>query len=460
MAQDPEDKRFKATTPGKRFLKLAGMSATIARNVASHKVKGLFRDDDAQAQSQEQLYADIGRQIAQTLGEMKGAVMKVGQVASQIKDMLPAEVSSALEVLQKESPPMPYPLIRQQLIKALGDTPEALFAEFEEVPFAAASIGQVHRARTHEGQECVVKIQYPGVRESCDSDLRHLKRALKLAGLLKVNPEAVDRLFEEIRRMLYEELDYQHEAENIKLFNEYYRDHPYVLMPELIESVSAETVLTLTYVPGDSLQQVKAPAYSQDTINLIGYRLFEAFGRQIYEFRAVHSDPHPGNFAFRPDGKIVIYDFGAVKQLSAETIVQLRQLVADAIAGRVEEIDQHLLAIGVRQPEGKQPDPEFYQEWLNVVMGPFRDYQPFDFGRSDLHRKVMERIKRDAIKYLGSFQLSPETMYVDRVISGHYWTMVELGVVASFRPLVDEIVLQQPADPAASPTADSSPDPR
>lgn len=445
MAKDKEDKRFKATTPGKRFLKLAGMSASIAKNVASHKVKGLFRDDETHAQSQEQLYSDIGKQIAQTLGEMKGAVMKVGQIASQVKDMLPDEVASALEVLQKESPPMPYAMIRRQLIKALGDTPENLFAHFDETPFAAASIGQVHRALTKDGEECVVKIQYPGVKESCDSDLKHLKRALKLAGLVKVNPEVIDDTFEEIRRMLYEELDYIHEAENIKLFREYYQDHPYIIMPDLIESLSAETVLTLTYVPGDSLQQVKQPEYSQDTINLIGYRIFETFGRQIYDLHAVHSDPHPGNFAFRPDGSIILYDFGAVKRIPEATIDKLRKLVSDAIAGKVDTLDQHLLAIGVRQEGGKQPDAEFYREWMDIIMAPFKDYDPFDFSESNLHRRVMGKLKRDGLKYIGSFQPSPETMHVDRVISGHYWTMVDLGVKVSFRPLVDEIVLQKVA---------------
>jgi len=445
VAKDKEDKRFKATTPGKRFLKLAGMSASIAKNVASHKVKGLFRDEQTHAQSQEQLYTDIGKQIAQTLGEMKGAVMKVGQIASQVKDMLPEEVASALEVLQKESPPMPYPMIRRQLIKALGDTPENLFAHFDETPFAAASIGQVHRALTKEGEECVVKIQYPGVKESCDSDLKHLKRALKLAGLVKVNPEVIDQTFEEIRRMLYEELDYIHEAENIKLFRDYYQDHPYIIMPELIESLSSETVLTLSYVPGDSLQQVKQPQYSQDTINLIGYRIFETFGKQIYDLHAVHSDPHPGNFAFRPDGSIVLYDFGAVKRIPKETIEKLRGLVADAIEGKVDTLDTHLLAIGVRQEGGKKPDPEFYGEWLDIFMAPFRSYDPFDFSASNLHKRVLGKVKRDGLKYIGSFQPSPETMHVDRVISGHYWTMVDLGVNVSFRPLVDQIVLRKAA---------------
>lgn len=443
--QDKNDKRFKATTPGKRFLKLAGMSASIVKNVTSHKVKGLFADEQSRQKSQEKLYTDIGQQIAQTLGEMKGAVMKVGQIASQVKDMLPKEVASALEVLQKESPPMPYPMIRRQLIKALGDTPESLFARFDETPFAAASIGQVHRARTKEGVECVVKIQYPGVKESCDSDLKHLKRLLKLAGLVKVSAEVMDQTFEEIRRMLYEELDYKHEADNLKLFGEYYQGHPYVLVPEIIESLSAETVLTLTLVEGDRLQDVKPPRYTQDTINLIGYRIFETFGKQIYELHAVHSDPHPGNFAFRPDGTIIIYDFGAVKKIPEQTIAKLRSLVRDALAGKIDAIDQHMLDIGVRQPGGEAPSPEYYHEWMDIVMKPFQSYDVFDFGLTNMHRRALGKVKRDGLKYMGSFQPSPETLAVNRVVTGHYWTMVDLGVKASFRPLIDEIVLQKSA---------------
>lgn len=445
MSEEKTDKRFKATTPGKRFLKLAGMSASIVKNVTTNKVMGLFADEESRQKSQEKLYADIGQQIAQTLGEMKGAVMKVGQIASQVKDMLPKEVASALEVLQKESPPMPYATIRRQLIKALGDTPENLFAHFEETPFAAASIGQVHRARTKDGVECVVKIQYPGVKESCDSDLKHLKRLLKLAGLVKVSSEVMDQVFDEIRTMLYEELDYKHEADNLKLFAEYYRDHPYVVMPQLIEALSAETVLTLTLVEGDRLQDVKPPRYSQETINLIGYRIFEIFGRQIYDLGAVHSDPHPGNFAFRPDGTIILYDFGAVKKIPEATIAKLRRLVADAIEGRVDKIDHHMIAIGVRQPGAAAPEPDFYEEWLDIVMTPFRSNTPYDFAATNLHRRALGKVKRDGLKYVGTFQPSPETLVVNRVVTGHYWTMVELGVKASFRPLVEEIVLRKQA---------------
>ena len=340
---------------------------------------------------------------------------------------------------------MPFDMIRRQLIKALGDTPENLFQSFEQTPFAAASIGQVHKAVTKAGQECVVKIQYPGVKESCDSDLKHLKRALKLAGLVKVSPEVIDKTFEEIRRMLYEELDYEHEAENIKLFTEYYKDHPYIIMPELLEELSAETVLTLSYVPGDNLQQVKQPRYSQETINQIGYRIFEAFGEQIYDLRAVHSDPHPGNFAFKPDGSIIIYDFGAVKRLDSGVIEHMRNLVIAALERKLDNLDEELLKMGVRTDNGKPFDIEHYREWLDIFLAPFASYEPYDFSDSQLHKQMMVKVKKDGMKYIGAFQPSPETMHVNRVISGHYWTMVELGVNISFRPLIDKIVLQKAA---------------
>ncbi|CBL46353.1 Conserved hypothetical protein [gamma proteobacterium HdN1] len=420
------------------------MSASITRNIATQKVKGLFVDEEARQKSQEQLYADIGKQIAETLGEMKGAVMKVGQIASQVKDILPEEVSQALEVLQKASPPMPYTVIRKQFIKALGEPPETLFAEFSDTPFAAASIGQVHRARTHDGQDVVVKIQYPGVKESCDSDLRHLKRLLKLAGLVKVSKEAIDATFNEIRQTLHEELDYEHEAQNLLFFAEHYRNHPKVIVPGLVKELSAETILTLTYVAGDSLAEVKAPRYSQDTINQIGYLIFETFGRQIYDLHAVHSDPHPGNFAFRPDGTLIIFDFGAVKRIQPETTDKLRALIRDVLEGRIDTIDDHMRKIGARTQDAAPIPASYYKEWLDIVMVPFQDYQPFDFGRSTIHKRAAKKAQTDALKVIGQFQPVAETMYIDRVLTGHYWTLMDLGVQAAFRPLVEQIVLNKP----------------
>lgn len=439
------EKRFKATTPGKRFFKLAGMSASIAKNYAGNRVKGMFADEDAKKQSQEAMYADIGVRIAETLGEMKGAVMKVGQIVSQVKDLLPPEVAKALETLQKESPPMPYGMIRRQLIRSLGDEPESLFATFEHEPFAAASIGQVHRATTKDGVECIVKIQYPGVKDSCDSDLKQIKRLFKMAGLVKVSKEVVDKTFEEIRDMLYEELDYNHEAENLRFFSEHYRNHPYIIVPDLIEALSSETVLTLTYVEGDGLNDIKGPRYDQETRNTLAYRLFDTMGRQIYDLQRVHCDPHPGNFAFRPDGSLIIYDFGAVKKVSDDTVRIHKNLVSDALEGKVDTLEEHLVDMGVRQAEGPDVPLSYYQEWFDIIMEPFLDDNIYDFSQSRIHTRAAKKLRRDAFKYLGAFQPAPDTMHVDRVLSGHYWTLIDLGAQISLRGLIKEIVLEQNA---------------
>jgi len=435
-----KEKRFKATTPGKRFLKLAGMSASIAKKIAGNKVKSLFADEEAKKQSKDEMYADMGARIAETLGEMKGAVMKVGQMASQVKDLLPTEVATALESLQKESPPMPYSMIRRQLVRSLGEDPEKLFESFDQEPFAAASIGQVHRATTKEGVDCIVKIQYPGVKESCNSDLKQIKRLFKLAGLVKVSKEVVDKTFEEIRVMLYEELDYNHEAENLRFFNEHYKDHPYVIVPELIEELSSETILTLTYVQGDSLSSIKDnPNYSQEIRNTLGHRLFEAMARQIYELQRVHCDPHPGNFAFRPDGSIIMYDFGAVKEVSDNTVRIHKNLFQDVINGNIESVEGHLRDMGVLKEDAPEVPLSYYQEWMDIITEPYNNPQ-FDFSTSRVHRRMAKKVRNDGFKYVGAFQPSPETMHVDRVLAGHYWTLIDLGATIGMRQLVDDVL--------------------
>ncbi|OUS30689.1 ABC transporter [Gammaproteobacteria bacterium 45_16_T64] len=422
------------------------MSASIAKNYAGNKVKGMFADEEVKKENQEAMYADMGIRIAETLGEMKGAVMKVGQIVSQVKDLMPPEVAKALETLQKESPPMPYAMIRRQLIRSLGDEPEALFAHFEQEPFAAASIGQVHKAITKDGVNCIVKIQYPGVKESCDSDLKQIKRLFKMAGLVKLSKEIVDKTFDEIRDMLYEELDYNHEAENLKFFGEHYKNHPYIIVPEYIEELSSETVLTLSYVEGDSLQNVKSPKYDQDMRNTLAYRLFDTMGRQIYELQRVHCDPHPGNFAFRPDGSIIIYDFGAVKEVSDKTIRIHKSLITDALEGKTNTLEKHLVDMGVRQSDGPDVPDSYFEEWLSIIMEPFNNDDPFDFSQSRVHTRVAKKLKKDAFKYLGAFQPSPETMHVDRVLSGHYWTLIDLEANISLRGLIKEILFEgQPA---------------
>ena len=438
MARDKPS--FRTTTQTGRLLRLTGMTTSIASRVATHSVKRLFQSEEAQSRDREKLMRHIGREVASTLGEMKGAVMKVGQIASQMQDLLPDEIAEALSVLQKASAPMPFSVIRRQVRRELGEDPETLFAHFDEKPFAAASIGQVHRATTHEGLDVVVKVQYPAVKESIDSDMRHLRRILRLGGLLKVEEATLDAIFSEIRNQLEEELDYRQEADNLRRFRAFHADQQWLIIPEVVEALSSDKVLTLTYEPGDDMDAVRSsPVYDQTLRNRLGERIFNAIARQIFVLREVHCDPHPGNFAYRPDGSIVIYDFGAIKRIPKEDLDALRRLTLAGYAEDYSALEGVLEELGIRKPRGPEVSAEFYAGWAQLLLPPFGD-QPFDFAGSRLHLKLAKKTRETSWKYLESFQPSARTLLVDRVLGGHYWTLVNLGVVASFRPQLEAIM--------------------
>lgn len=433
---DESGKRWRGTTPTSRLLKLTGMTTSIASRVAGHQVKKLFQSDEAIARDREKLMRDVGRQVAETLGEMKGAVMKVGQIASQMQDLLPEEIASALTVLQKASAPMPFSIIRRQLRQELGADPETLFQSFDQTPFAAASIGQVHKAVTRDGREVVVKVQYPAVKASIDSDMRHLRRILRLGALFKVNEVTLDAIFAEIRNQLEEELDYQQEADNLVRFRTFHQDDPWLIIPEVIRELSTDKVLTLAYEPGDDLDKVTDdPRYSQDIRNLLGTRLFEALGRQMFVLGEVHCDPHPGNFAFRADGHIIMYDFGATKRIPREDLDAMRELMTAAYTRDYPALDRALLKLDVRKPGSPTVEDDFYARWVELLLPPLAE-PPFDFTRSRLHIDLVKETRKTPWRYLESFQPSPRTLLVNRVFGGHYWTMVKLGVHTSFRDQV------------------------
>lgn len=421
------------TTRTGRFIKLAGMTASVAGRYAADKVIGTFASDEKNAERLSRSYNKMADDIADTLGELKGAVMKVGQIASQTQDFLPAEFSKALQKLQKEAPPIDYEIIAEQIKSELGSRPEDLFASFSTTPYAAASIGQVHEAVTHDGQTVIVKVQYPGVDESCDSDLKHLRTTLKLGGLLKIPKESVNALFAEIRERIHEELDYENEAHNILAFRKFHRNDHWVKIPSVLTHLSSRRVLTLERVDGDHIEEVSADKYSQETINLIGHRIFTMMADQLFKFQCIHGDPHAGNFAFRPDGSIVMYDFGCVKYLKPEIVDAYR---AALIAGIDEDyctLDQRLIDLGVRVEAKPAIDEDYYAMWRDIFIKPFSSTgEPYDYAEANLH-KLVARNASSVFKYLDSFKPPVDSIFIDRMIAGHYWMMKRMGVQAAFR---------------------------
>ena len=327
---------------------------------------------------------------------------------------------------------MPFEVILDQVESELGKPVGELFEYLQETPYASASIGQVHRARLHDGTDVIVKVQYPGVDESCDSDLKQLRLALKLGGLLKMPKETVDQLFGEIRLRLKEELDYENEARNLKLFHDFHKDQPWVLIPEVIDSHSTRRVLTLELVEGDHVSKVTPERYSQQTLNEIGHRIFTIMADQLFRFQCIHGDPHAGNFAYRPDGTIIMYDFGCVKKLKPEIVEAYRKALIAALDEDYQALDEYLIDLGARVDNQPAVDEAYYAMWRDILIIPFLNDEPYDFAEADIHKHVAAKTST-VFKYLDYFKPPVESIFIDRMIAGHYWILKRLGVQAAFR---------------------------
>lgn len=424
-----------ARTPGRRFMKLAGMTASIATKTVSNSIKNLTADEQQKNAARSQLFQDIGVQIANTLGEMKGAVMKVGQIASQYKDIFPPEVAKAISKLQRQAPAMPFAEIKAQVEKELGKPLDKIFKHFDETPFAAASIGQVHKATLPNGEQVVVKVQYPGVDEACESDLKQVRLALRLMGVLKIDRKLQDRLFQEIQESLDNELNYQIEAQNLEVARTFHAAlDDKIIIPQVFKDYSSRHILTLSLEQGESIET--ASTWSQRTRNTLGRRLLRAMGQEIFYLKRFHCDPHPGNFAFRQDGSVVIYDYGGVKTLSNDVVHHFRQLIHAARAQDIAEIEQHLDALQAISALGKFPE-DLYLQWLEVLMRPLTTH--YDFAENSAHHDGVELVK-SSLKYWDVFKPSPDTLMVNRTVSGHYWNLIHLKVHDNLNDIFEELV--------------------
>lgn len=424
-----------ARTPGRRFMKLASMTASIATKTVSNSIKNLTADEEQKNAARSQLFQDIGIQIADTLGEMKGAVMKVGQIASQYKDIFPPEVAKAISKLQRQAPAMPFAEIKAQVEKELGKPLDKIFKHFDETPFAAASIGQVHKAILPNGEQVVVKVQYPGVDEACESDLKQVRLALRLMGVLKIDRKLQDRLFQEIQESLDNELNYQIEAQNLEVARTFHAAlDDKIIIPQVFKDYSSRHILTLSLEQGESIET--ASTWSQRTRNTLGRRLLRAMGQEIFYLKRFHCDPHPGNFAFREDGSVIIYDYGGVKTLSSDVVHHFKQLIHAARAQNIAEIEQHLDALQAISALGKFPE-DLYLQWLEVLMRPLTTH--YDFAENSAHHDGVELVK-SSLKYWDVFKPSPDTLMVNRTVSGHYWNLIHLKVHDNLNDIFEELV--------------------
>ncbi len=351
------------------------------------------RSDDAARESGSAAYLATAHELLATLGELKGLALKVGQMLSYMDGALPADAEPAfrrvLAQLQQRAPSLPWEAVRAVLVEELGSIDDH-FAEIEPEPFAAASIGQVHRARLHDGTPVAVKVQYPGIAEAMASDLANMdsiellaRPMLALAGAGQ-NTRVAKSMMLEIRARMEEELDYEHEARMQARFREMFSTTPGIVVPEVFPDHGTRRVLTTRFEAGKTLEQV-ADAAPQELRDVWGEVLCRAVTDELYVHRAFNADPHPGNYLFRDDGSVVLLDFGCVKEIPAAMTADMKgYLRAAIVASRTDAAEdwrayERAVEHALRLDGGDPAVAAVYCDLLLFMLRPILRDEPFHF---------------------------------------------------------------------------------
>ena len=300
-----------------RNARVARLGGRTGGRYAVHRARSVFAGADRRRELEAEFGLKTAEDVAGALGQMKGAMMKLGQMASYLDQGLPSPVRQALADLQQDAPAMAPELAAQVVEAELGQPPDRLFEEWDPVPIASASIGQVHRAITRDERAVAVKVQYPGVDEAIRSDLDNVDLLFGATGMAfgGLDPEG---LTAELKDRLGEELDYRHEAANQRLFADYYRDHPFIHVPDVVDELSSLRVLTTDLA--DGARFAEAETWDGDERDLAGEAIDRFAFRSLYRLHAFNGDPHPGNYLFHGGGRVTFLDFGLVKRFTPEEV--------------------------------------------------------------------------------------------------------------------------------------------
>jgi predicted unusual protein kinase regulating ubiquinone biosynthesis (AarF/ABC1/UbiB family) len=342
-----------------RTAKIGGLAAGQALRQAGTRTANLARSEEGKSAALEKRHIEAAEQIVEALGTMKGAAMKVGQVMSfldvgLVPEEYREEFQRKLARLRDAAPTVTFKDMSKVIEQELGERIKDVFEDFDEEPIAAASIGQVYHARLLDGRDVAVKVQYPGVAAAVRADMQNLGLILRLAKRIApgMDPKAIG---EEIRSRIGEELDYELEAQNQRALARIFRDHPFIVIPDVVTSLSHERLMVSEYVHGTGFEELKG--YPQDERDRIGEMIFRFYFSCLYVHGQFSGDPHPGNSMLLGDGRMAFFDFGLFKRMPPGSVELEVQVARAIIEGDTETIMRLGTEIGFfRDPTKFNPD--------------------------------------------------------------------------------------------------------
>jgi predicted unusual protein kinase regulating ubiquinone biosynthesis (AarF/ABC1/UbiB family) len=352
----------KTLTSGRarRAIKIGGLASQVGSSYLWTSLRRPFLNSTRYEQELLDTHLKNARRVVEGSKQLRGAFMKLIQMLSMREDILPGEAIDILKATQASVPPMDYKLIAQQIRREFSKSPEQLFASFETQAFAAASLGQVHRAHLKNGEEVAVKIQYPGVEATVEQDLGNLKVLLRtlqaVAGDLMRQKIDTKTIYAELQERLREELDYVNEARNMSEFRRLLADDSDVMIPRVIKELSSRRVLTMTYLDGYLLSDVFGDHTDAKLRAWVARKYYKLVWRQIFELGVLHTDPQPGNYLVSYHPRLGMLDFGSVRHFSENVRSSSLQLAQAIVAGDDRNLASALVKLGYID-RGENPAP-------------------------------------------------------------------------------------------------------
>jgi len=432
-------KKLKTGTFSRSF-SLASLSLKAGAQIAGGAISGLLQSEAAKSVSKKALQLSQAADLVQQLGELKGSLMKAGQMLGVYGEhFLPAEINVLLRTLQADSPPLEWASIEKSISKQLGKEKLARL-EVENDSVGAASLGQVHRATIKKSGEVIaLKVQYHGVDKSIDSDLKALRRMLSLTEWLPKLP-ATDELFLEVRAMLKREVNYELELEMLEFFGKELAGDDRYVVPKAFPEFSAKRVLAMSFEEGVAVDSPEVAALSQERRNALSLSILDLYFRELFIWRRVQTDPHFGNFRVRigngnePD-RLVLLDFGAVRDLPETFMKNYARLLAATFYDDRAAFEKAGKDMGVLMPEDPQPLKDLFYKLCLGITEPFLEPQPYDWRGSDLP----QRVTKDGWEIFKKYPLRAppkELVFLDRKMAGIFTLLVRLGAKVDGRKVL------------------------
>ncbi len=424
-----------ATGRAHRNRSVAGLLARRAADRSMTAARSRLTGDETRRRLQADLERREADDVVAALGDMKGALMKLGQMASYLDDGMPEPMRDALAGLRQDAPPMPSDLALTEIERSLGRPLHRLFRDIDPEPIAAASIGQVHHAVTLAGADVAVKVQYPGIGNAIEADLDNTQTLGTLLSFVFPGLDPVI-LVNELRERVTEELDYVHEAHNQRLFAEYYDGHPHIWVPAVHTDLTSTRVLTTEFVEGERFEAAyERPAAERADIAEVLYRfVFRSLNRQF----VFNGDPHPGNYILAGDGRIAFVDFGLVKHFDPSEVDQFACLIRAMIAGDHHDFRTTAEVVDVLRPGAPFTDDEVF-DWFAAYYELVLEDRPIlvtpEYS-AGLVRRTFDAKTHAILKHTN---VPPTFALIQRINLGLFSLLARLRAEANWRRISEEL---------------------